>query len=65
MIAKNDKRRRRRRDYVERIRKMVEAGKVKQGTVSIANIFHDDWCTIWHTGKCCCRPRIKIEQVTQ
>jgi len=32
-----------------------------KGTVVIAHIYHDDWCGIWTTGKCNCKPDIVYE----
>jgi hypothetical protein len=50
-------------NHVKKMRKMVAEGKLKPppGEVSIANIFHDDWCNIFKGGYCNCDPAIKLE----
>jgi len=31
------------------------------GTVAIAHVYHDDWCSIWKTGICDCNPEVVYE----
>ena len=37
------------------------------GTVNIATIRHDDWCSVWSAGQsmtnCDCHPEIDVEEV--
>jgi len=31
------------------------------GTVAIAHIYHDDWCSFWQTGECNCDCHVVYE----
>ncbi len=61
MVARNQSKRR--KGYKERVLEMHRKGTVKPGEVSIIDVRHDSWCSIWRTGTCNCSPDIEVREV--
>ena len=42
------------------------AGRIKKGTVTIADVFHDDWCDLLSgKGPCNCAPDVRYKTVDE
>jgi len=41
--------------------RLILANPPLPGTVAIAHIYHDGWCSIWKTGECDCNPEVIYE----
>ena len=46
---------------------MARATEVRPGSVNVATVWHDDWCSVYTAGlsmiNCDCHPEIDVEEV--
>ena len=50
-------------DYLDQIQRAHAAGRVPVG-VSVAQVFHDDWCALLAgRGECDCNPEVRVVPV--
>jgi hypothetical protein len=47
-------------NYYKKLLKLYKAGKLRAASLSLVDIYHDDWCGIYHGRYCNCDPDIKI-----
>jgi hypothetical protein len=45
-------------NYQKEFRRLVRAGVLKTGEISLINVVHDDWCAIYGGSVCDCNPDI-------
>lgn len=47
--------------------KVMKIGKdTPRGEVVVVNVYHDDWCAIYHGGEYCnCQPDVKVRKDTR
>lgn len=49
----------RKHNYYQKLMKLLEEGKVPRGCISGVDVYHDNWCRIYHGGYCNCEPEIE------
>jgi hypothetical protein len=50
----------RRHNYFEKLMQLIEQGQAPRGCVLEVDVYHDDWCRIYHGGYCSCDPEVRI-----
>ena len=48
-------------NYLRKLETARALGVFEPGTITIANVFHDDGCAYWKGGVCNCDPHVKLE----
>ena len=52
-------------NYLAKLIKLNDEGKARPGVLTIAHIYHDDWCAFFKGEPCNCSPDITLEEAPQ
>src|SRR5260370_17700836 len=47
-------------NYFQRLRKLYDQGKIPSLSLTLVDIYHDDWCGIYRDNYCNCDPEIQL-----
>jgi hypothetical protein len=50
----------RKHNYYRKVMELVERGELPPDRVSEVDVYHDDWCRIYHGGYCNCNPEVRL-----
>ena len=51
-------------NYFAPVLRLAKLGTFPPGTMTRVDIYHDDWCAVWHDGVACdCAPDVRVVRV--